>query len=81
MKFFSLDETLHPAQTKFSIIVPARNEEKNIERCLLSILHNHYPENLFEIMVVDDCSEARTAAIVRQLQEKYPQLKLLDMND
>jgi len=81
IKKFSVDKTLNPPQTKFSIIVPARNEEKNIETCLRSILHNHYPKNLFEIIVADDSSEDRTAAIVRQLQEKYPQLKLLNMNE
>ena len=68
-------------QTKFSIVIPARNEEANIAPCLLSILDNNYPKNLFEIMVVDDESKDRTAAIVRQLSEKYPLLKLLNIND
>ncbi len=41
-----------------SIIVPARNEEKNIERCVRSLLAQDYPR--FEVIVVDDCSEDAT---------------------
>jgi hypothetical protein len=37
-----------------SVIVPARNEEKYIERCLLSLLSQDYPN--FEIIAVDDNS-------------------------
>ena len=35
-----------------SVIVPARNEERNIRRCVTSLLEQHY-EN-FEVIVVDD---------------------------
>ncbi len=37
-----------------SVIVPARNEQENIERCLLSLMEQNYPN--FEIIVVDDNS-------------------------
>jgi chlorobactene glucosyltransferase len=49
---------------RVSIVVPARNEEHNIGRCLSSLTAQEYPD--FEVLVVDDRSEDRTAAIVRK---------------
>src|ERR687895_290077 len=37
-----------------SVIVPARNEQDNIQRCLLSLLAQNYPR--FEVIVVNDSS-------------------------
>ncbi len=42
--------------TLVSVIIAARNEEKNIGPCIESILKQTYPTNLFEIIVVDDHS-------------------------
>ena len=42
-----------------SIIVPARNEERNIRRCVESLLEQSYPN--FEVIVVDDGSTDRYA--------------------
>ena len=42
--------------TKFSIIVPFRNEEKNLPKLLKSISKLNYPKDLFEIIMVDDFS-------------------------
>lgn len=46
-----------------SIVVPARNEEHNIGRCLAGLVAQDYPD--FEVLVVDDRSEDGTAALVR----------------
>jgi hypothetical protein len=48
-----------------SIIVPARDEERNIGPCLESLLSLDYPR--FEILVVDDHSTDQTAQIVIDL--------------
>jgi chlorobactene glucosyltransferase len=48
-----------------SVIVPARDEEENIEACVSSLAASAYPA--FEIIVVDDGSRDRTAEIVRGL--------------
>lgn len=48
-----------------TIIVPARNEERNIALCVESLLALDYPR--FEILVVDDHSTDRTAGIVREI--------------
>lgn len=42
--------------TTFSIIVPFRNEEKNLPKLLKSISKLNYPKDLFEIIMVDDFS-------------------------
>ena len=47
----------------FSIIIPAKNEERNIDRCLQSILSIDWPRDDFEILVIDNGSSDRTAAI------------------
>ena len=47
---------------RVSILVPARNEEAEIGDCLRSLLHQTHPD--VEIVVLDDRSTDRTAAIV-----------------
>jgi chlorobactene glucosyltransferase len=58
-----------------SILVPARNEEQNIGRCIRSLLAQDYPS--FEILVLDDQSNDGTLAILRQMAESQPKLKVL----
>jgi cellulose synthase/poly-beta-1,6-N-acetylglucosamine synthase-like glycosyltransferase len=52
-------------QTQISIIIPVRNEEKNIESCLNSTAKQSYPRHLTEIIVSDDSSDDQTAALVK----------------
>ena len=49
---------------KISVIIPARNEENNIGRCLDAIQQQDYPKNNKEIIVADDHSSDQTASIV-----------------
>ena len=49
-----------------SVIVPARNEQANIERCILSLLAQDYPS--FEVIVVNDSSTDHTLEIVRKIK-------------
>src|SRR6478609_4485320 len=65
--------------TRFSIIIPARNEESNIENCLRSILQNNYPKNLYEIIVADDFSTDATPEIVRSLQNEFSNISVLSL--
>ena len=50
-----------------SIIIPCRNEERFIRRCLNSVLTQDYPQEHLEILVVDGLSEDNTRAIVREM--------------
>ncbi|HTI11660.1 MAG TPA: glycosyltransferase [Puia sp.] len=55
-----------PLPTKISILVPARNEENNIGACLASLSRQSYPKDRYEVIVIDDHSTDRTAAIVTE---------------
>ena len=48
-----------------SIVVPARNEARNIERCIRSALATRYPR--LEVIAVDDYSTDDTGAILRRI--------------
>ncbi|MEO8712002.1 MAG: glycosyltransferase [Parafilimonas sp.] len=67
--------------TSFSIIIPARNEEENIEACIRSILKNNYPRNLFEIIVADDFSTDATPEIVQHLQTEFSNIQLISLKN
>ena len=62
-----------------SVIIPARNEEENIQACLESVIAQTYPENLFEVIVIDDFSNDQTAKIVNSFAEKN--VTLLSLKD
>jgi chlorobactene glucosyltransferase len=53
-----------------SVIVPARNEEEVIERCLISILKQNYLS--FEVIAIDDSSCDSTFEIMKKVKEKMP---------
>jgi len=59
-----------------SVLVPARNEEKNIARCVLSLLALDYPT--FEVLVLDDQSSDNTRSILEKLSHTHSKLKVLD---
>ncbi|MES2004018.1 MAG: glycosyltransferase [Bacteroidota bacterium] len=69
------------AQTRFTIIIPARNEEANISACLLSVLQQNYPATLFEVIVINDHSTDQTENIVLSLQKEYSHLRILNLTD
>lgn len=58
----------------FSILVPARNEEQNIEACVRSLVAQRYQR--LEVLVLDDNSDDATAEIVlRIIDELSPDQK------
>ena len=62
-----------------SVVVAARNEEKDIEKCLLSLLKQTYPTNRYEIIIVDDGSTDKTASIVKSFSERFANIHLLSL--
>jgi chlorobactene glucosyltransferase len=60
---------------KVSILVPARDEERNIAACIRSLLAQDYPA--FEVLALDDRSSDATRSILDQIASTHPQLKIL----
>jgi chlorobactene glucosyltransferase len=57
------------------VIIPARNEAHNIERCVASILSTSYPR--LELIVVDDNSTDDTVAIARRAAKDDARLRVV----
>ena len=63
---------------KVSIVIPCRNEEKFIGKCLDSIVASDYSKDRLEILVVDGMSEDGTRTTVESYARKYLFIRLLD---
>lgn len=71
------DESPEPPHDppRVSVIVPARNESRNIAACLDSILASSYPD--FDVIAVDDNSTDDTASIARAMAAADPRLTVV----
>jgi poly-beta-1,6-N-acetyl-D-glucosamine synthase len=58
-----------------SVVVPAFNEEKVVQKAILSVYHQDYPVS--ECIVVDDGSTDRTAEVARMLQDRFGPTRLI----
>ncbi|GAB4191138.1 MAG: glycosyltransferase family 2 protein [Roseiflexaceae bacterium] len=58
-----------------SIVVPARNEAANIERCVRSLLAQNYPN--IEVIAIDDASTDATPEILARLAAEDPRLRVV----
>ena len=61
-----------PDSIDVSVMIPARNEEANLQRCLQSLVAQTAP--LFELIVVDDHSTDRT----RSIAQSFPTVRVLE---
>ena len=64
---------------KISVIVPAYNAGKQLERCVNSIEAQTYPD--LEVIIVDDGSKDDTDAVIRRLQTKYGNIVTVNTGD
>jgi len=62
---------------RVSIVIPARNEESYIGKCLDSILLQDYPATLLEVFVCDGKSTDQTAERVKDYASRHPGIHLL----
>jgi hypothetical protein len=71
----SVPPTLNPLLSdSLSVLIPARNEEKNVRSTLEAVLANRGVE--FEVVVLDDHSTDSTAAIVSEFAARDPRVRL-----
>jgi chlorobactene glucosyltransferase len=75
----SLDEASADVGTPapfVSVVIPARNEARNIERCVRSVLSTRYPS--IEVIVVNDHSTDDTATIARTIAASDTRLRVIE---
>ena len=65
------------AASRVTVIIPARDEAANIGRCVHSLLAQDYPSDRFKVRVIDDHSADDTAAMVRAIAARHPQVSLI----
>jgi GT2 family glycosyltransferase len=63
---------------KVAVVIPCRNEERYIERCVFSVLYSDYPAEQLSIYVSDGMSDDGTRMIVKTLSENHFNVHLLD---
>lgn len=61
-----------------SIVIPCRNEEGFIGKCLDSIVANEFPKERLEVLVVDGMSEDGTRPTLDRYARQYSFIKVLD---
>jgi chlorobactene glucosyltransferase len=65
-----------PDAPRVSVVVPARDEARNIAPCLTSVLASTWPA--LEVLVVDDHSTDGTGDIARAIAARDPRVRVLD---
>src|SRR5947207_2550419 len=60
-----------------SIVIPIRNEAENISACLNSIFDQSYPQEKFEVIVIDDYSTDSSLKLLEEL--KNPSLQIIEL--
>jgi cellulose synthase/poly-beta-1,6-N-acetylglucosamine synthase-like glycosyltransferase len=76
---FVINHNTNQEKIFISVIVPARNEEKNIIALLETLKKQSYPSGLFEVLVIDDFSTDKTAELVFNYQVEN--IKLISLRD
>lgn len=75
---FNLKERFHSINknnlVKVSVLIAARNEEKNIEKLLESLKKQSFPKELFEVIIVNDHSTDNTDEIINDFINKNKEL-------
>ena len=61
-----------------SIIIPCRNEERFIEKCLDSLIKQDFSKENLEILIIDGDSKDKTKEIVEEYIQKYSFIKIID---
>ena len=64
-----------------TVIIAARNEERNITHLLTFLVNQSYPIELYEVIVANDGSSDGTAKVVEQFSKKWENIKLINIQD
>ncbi|WP_097026016.1 glycosyltransferase family 2 protein [Clostridium peptidivorans] len=61
-----------------SIVIPCRNEENYIKKCLDSFINQSYSKELYEILVCDGMSKDKTREIIKDYMKEHSNIKIID---
>ncbi len=64
-----------------SVIIAARDEESHLATCLNSVLHQTYPDNLFEVIAINDHSSDATERICQEFAKQYRNFAYVNARD
>lgn len=73
----SSDQSTSSALPHCTVLVCARDEEHNIERCLESLQKIDYPTDRLQVLIVDDKSTDRTPQILQAWKQRMPNLEVI----
>lgn len=62
-----------------SVIVPFRNEEKNIKGLLEDLETQNYPDDFYEVILINDHSEDSTIHVIEPFCRKHNNFRLIEM--
>jgi len=69
--------TIHENLPQVSLLIAAKNEEKNIPSLFSGLKNLNYPENLLEIIIVDDGSTDNTLSLLRENSAQFRNMKII----
>ncbi len=78
---FRLPKKRWSKQVSVSVVIAARNEEKNIDLCAQAVLNQSYAQDKTEIIIVDDRSTDGTDEILNRLQRTKKQLHVIHIEN
>lgn len=64
--------------TFVSVLVPVRNEETQLVECLESLLKLNYPDNKYELLLINDHSTDQTRKLAERYLGRFPLFKIID---
>ena len=74
-KIINSEEKRQNTSPYFSVIIPVYNSEKYIESALFSTINQSFKN--FEIIVIDDFSNDKTTAIIKNIQSTFTNIKII----
>ena len=69
------------SQPFVSVVIPVRDEERNVQQCLESVLSQTYPLTAFEVILVNDNSSDRTWELASAIATHHPNLKIVNVEE
>jgi len=77
LAFYKDEQTVSTDLPPVSLVMAARNEYHHLRKNLPSLLNQDYPD--YEVVVVNHASDDETADYLKEMQQRYPRLKVVNI--